>query len=108
MENPPKLMGMQLVTEDNYRRFVAGKQHVKIENVEVEIGRPWRIKEFGPPKDYKSEEFTVWSFPSRGDWATHSGNYRGNWSPYIPRNLITKYSKPGELVDRKSTRLNSS
>src|SRR2546430_17436240 len=68
MANPPKLMGMQLVTEDNYRRFVAGKQHVKIENVDVEIGRPWRIKEFGPPKDYKSEEFTVWSFPSTADW----------------------------------------
>src|SRR2546430_10715499 len=42
MANPPKLMGMQLVTEDEYRRFVAEKQHVKIENVEVEIGRPWR------------------------------------------------------------------
>jgi len=48
--------------EDEYRRFVAEKQHVKIENVEVEIGRPWRIKEFGPPTDYKPEEFTVWSF----------------------------------------------
>src|SRR2546428_6949919 len=117
MANPQKLMGMQIVTEEDYRRFVAEKQRVKIENVDVEIGRPWRIKEFGPPRDYKSEEFTVWSFPSRGDWATHSGNYRGNWSPYIPRNLITKYSKPGELVldqmcgsgtDRKSTRLNSS
>ena len=62
MTNLPKLMGMQLVTEEDYRRFVAEKQHVKIENVNVEIGRPWRIKEFGPPKDYKSEEFTVWSF----------------------------------------------
>src|SRR2546428_9012110 len=91
-------MGMQLVMEEDYRRFVAEKKHVRIENVDVEIGRPWRIKEFAPPQDYKSEEFTVWSFPSRGDWATHSGNYRGNWSPYIPRNLIMKYSKPGELV----------
>src|SRR2546427_308846 len=54
MTNPPKLMGMQLVTEEDYRRFVAEKQHVKIENVDVEIGRPWRIKEFGPPKDYKT------------------------------------------------------
>ncbi len=61
--NPPKLKGMQLVTEEDYRRFTAKKQHVKIENIDVEIGRPWRIKEFGPPKDYKSEEFTVWSVP---------------------------------------------
>ncbi|HCC69288.1 MAG TPA: hypothetical protein DEP99_05315, partial [Nitrospiraceae bacterium] len=28
----------------------------------------------------------------------HSGEYRGNWSPYIPRNVILKYSKAGELV----------
>ena len=89
---------MHAVTEEDYRKFTAEKRQVKIGNVDVEIGRPWKVKEFGPPKDYKSEEFTVWSFPSRGDWATHSGNYRGNWSPFIPRNLIEKYSKPGDLV----------
>lgn len=50
------------------------------------------------PKDFKEEKTTVWSFRQRGDWATHSGEYRGNWSPYIPRNVILKYSKPGELV----------
>jgi len=50
------------------------------------------------PKDFKEEQTTVWSFKQRGDWATHSGEYRGNWSPYIPRNVILKYSKPGELV----------
>ena len=38
------------------------------------------------------------SLPGRGDWATHIGNYRGNWSPYIPRNLILRYTAPGELV----------
>jgi DNA modification methylase len=50
------------------------------------------------PKDFKEEQTTVWSFKQRGNWATHSGEYRGNWSPYIPRNIILKYSKPGELV----------
>jgi len=30
--------------------------------------------------------------------ATVVGNYRGNWSPYIPRNLILRYTAPGELV----------
>ncbi|MFN3135595.1 MAG: site-specific DNA-methyltransferase, partial [Candidatus Kryptonium sp.] len=50
------------------------------------------------PKYFKEERTTVWSFKQRGDWATHSGEYRGNWSPYIPRNVILKYSKPGELV----------
>uniref|UniRef100_A0A7C4TKY4 Methyltransferase domain-containing protein n=1 Tax=candidate division WWE3 bacterium TaxID=2053526 RepID=A0A7C4TKY4_UNCKA len=50
------------------------------------------------PKDFKEEQTTVWSFKQRGEWATHSGEYRGNWSPYIPRNVILKYSKPGETV----------
>lgn len=50
------------------------------------------------PKNFKEEQTTVWSFKQRGNWATHSGEYRGNWSPYIPRNVILKYSKPGELV----------
>ena len=26
------------------------------------------------------------------------GNYRGNWSPYIPRNLILRYTAHGDLV----------
>jgi hypothetical protein len=50
------------------------------------------------PKDFKEEQTTIWSFKQRGNWATHSGEYRGNWSPYIPRNVLLKYSKPGELV----------
>ncbi len=50
------------------------------------------------PDDFKLETNTVWCFPDRGDWATHDGNYRGNWSPYIPRNLILRYSKLNDLV----------
>lgn len=33
------------------------------------------------PKSFREETTTVWSFKSRGNWATHSGEYRGNWSP---------------------------
>mgnify|MGYP002512377336 CR=1 FL=1 len=44
------------------------------------------------PDSFKLEETTVWSFPDRGKWATHSGKYRGNWTPYVPRNLILRYS----------------
>ena len=40
----------------------------------------------------------MWSFQNRGNWATHSGSYRGNWSPYVPRNLILRYSKQDEWV----------
>ncbi len=50
------------------------------------------------PKDFREERTTVWSFKNRGNWATHSGEYRGNWSPYIPRNVILRYSQPNELV----------
>lgn len=42
--------------------------------------------------NFKLEMTTVWSFPKRGNWATHSGMYRGNWSPYVPRNLILKFT----------------
>jgi len=41
---------------------------------------------------------TVWSFPERGSWATHRGDYRGNWAPQIPRALMLKYTNPGETV----------
>lgn len=44
------------------------------------------------------EPTTIWSFPERGSWATHSGKYRGNWTPYVPRNLILGYSKPGDWI----------
>ena len=50
------------------------------------------------PKDFRMEANTVWSFPNRGNWATHKGDYRGNWSPYIPRNVILRYSKESETV----------
>lgn len=50
------------------------------------------------PANFRPETTTVWSFKQRGNWATHDGRYRGNWSPYIPRNLILRYTKPGELV----------
>lgn len=50
------------------------------------------------PKGFQPETTTVWSFKNRGKWATHDGHYRGNWSPYIPRNLILRYSRPYEVV----------
>ena len=50
------------------------------------------------PDNFELEMNTVWSFPERGDWATHDAKWRGNWSPYIPRNLILRYSKEGDLL----------
>lgn len=50
------------------------------------------------PDDFELEMTTHWSFPKRGDWATHDAKWRGNWSPYIPRNIILRYSKEGDLA----------
>jgi DNA modification methylase len=50
------------------------------------------------PEDFELEMTSVWSFPKRGNWATHDAKWRGNWSPYIPRNVILRYSKEGEWV----------
>lgn len=44
------------------------------------------------------ERTTVWSFPKRGDWAVHKGDYKGNWPPQIPFNLIKQYTKKNEIV----------
>lgn len=50
------------------------------------------------PDDFELEMTTHWTFPKRGDWATHDAKWRGNWSPYIPRNIILRYSQENDLV----------
>ncbi len=65
-------------------------------NISV-LEKPKKVK-YWEPKTFKEETTTVWSYKQRGDWATHDGRYRGNWSPYIPRNLILKYSEPGDII----------
>jgi len=50
------------------------------------------------PENFELETNTVWTFPNRGKWATHDAKYRGNWSPYIPRNVILRYSAEGDTV----------
>jgi len=50
------------------------------------------------PENFKLEETTRWSFQKRGNWANHTGEYRGNWPPQIPRNLILRYSEKHDVV----------
>ena len=50
------------------------------------------------PKSFETEITTVWSFPERGNWATHNPKFRGNFAPQIARNVILKYSKEGDIV----------
>lgn len=49
-------------------------------------------------RTFKMEQTTLWSFKDRGNWASHRGDYPGNWSPYVPRNIILRYSKEGDVV----------
>ena len=56
-----------------------------------------KIKKWAPD-DFELEMTTHWSFPKRGNWATHDAKWRGNWSPYIPRNVLLRYSKEGDWV----------
>ena len=58
---------------------------------------PKKIKKW-EPEDFELEMTTHWSFPKRGDWATHDAKWRGNWSPYIPKNILLRYSQEGDLV----------
>jgi len=88
---------MRLIQVAEYKQFLKENLSVPVENVQVKLVKDWKIQCYQPAK-FSREEWTVWSFPERGDWATHIGDYRGNWSPYIPRNLIERYTKPGELV----------
>lgn len=50
------------------------------------------------PENFELEMTTHWSFPQRGNWATHDAKWRGNWSPYIPRNIILRYSNEKDLI----------
>ncbi|MHA1859903.1 MAG: TRM11 family SAM-dependent methyltransferase [Candidatus Asgardarchaeia archaeon] len=90
---------MREVTPEDYLDFIKTHKFVVIENVKLEIGKKWPVREL-QPKNFRVETTTVWSFPNRGDWATHHLNvgYRGNWAPEVPRNLILKYTKPGDTV----------
>ncbi|MEM0143734.1 MAG: DNA methyltransferase [Candidatus Parvarchaeum sp.] len=90
---------MHEITDEDYKKFLNMHKKIVIEDTELEIGSHKNIKVL-EPEDFKQEVTNVWSFPKRGDWATHSLNarYRGNWAPQVARNLILRYSKEGDIV----------
>lgn len=93
-----KLIEMKEVTKEDFSKFVKKQKTVTIEDTILEVGNPHKIKNLQPK--FELETNTVWSFPKRGDWATHylNAKYRGNWAPQVPRNIILRYSKKGDAV----------
>ncbi|MDI3541952.1 MAG: hypothetical protein PWQ62_866 [Candidatus Methanomethylophilaceae archaeon] len=74
--------------------------NVVIENKTIRSWRNYKksIINGMQPENFQLQRTTVWSFPDRGDWASHTPQYRGNWSPHVARNVILRYSQPGDLV----------
>lgn len=88
---------MEEFTWARYERNLADYETVIVEGKEIRLEGERRVKTFGPTQE-EDQQSTVWSFPDRGRWATHKASYRGNWSPWVPRNLILKYTEPGDTV----------
>jgi len=88
---------MREITEQEYREFAEDRDEIAVDGTRVKLLQGSQIKLY-EPKDFSLEKTTVWSFEHRGNWATHRGNYRGNWAPQIPRNIILRYSEEGDLV----------
>lgn len=91
-------ISMSEITQKDYEEFSNIYNEVNVGNEKIKLHRVWDVSNLSPSEDYRLEDTTFWSFPERGRWATHTSNYRGNWSPYIPRNLILKYTKVGDLI----------
>ncbi len=88
---------MRLITQADYLSFFARQKTVAAGDVEIRLKGHQRPKKLRPD-DFKTETTTLWSFPKRGKWATHRAAYRGNWAPQIARNVIERYSLPGDTV----------
>jgi len=89
---------MREVPVEEYLDFVSKHKAITIEDQVISLD-PIEVRRFEPlPEELTDVSTTVWSFPERGAWATHRGDYRGNWAPQIPRALILKYTNPGDTV----------
>ena len=89
--------GMKKITREELKIFLKTHNEIVIEEKALPIGQPKTIVEF-QPSSFKLERTNAWSFPDREKWATHAGDFRGNWPPQLVRNIVLRFSKPNELV----------
>ncbi|ADI31351.1 TRM11 family SAM-dependent methyltransferase [Staphylothermus hellenicus] len=98
LQRNSNVAGMRRVSYDDYLEFLKNNRAVEIEGNRISL-EPIRVKRLYPlPQELTDISTTVWSFPKRGSWATHRGDYRGNWPPQMARALILAYTMPGETV----------
>jgi DNA modification methylase len=94
---------MREVTEHDYQALLLTTSELVFTNhltgkaIRIKIGGEKHLEKTAPD-NFTLETTTVWSFPARGDWATHKGDYRGNWPPQLARNLILRYTQSTDLV----------
>ena len=93
-------LGREIVYPSMIEVFESQSADVLIENKTI---KPWKVFKKNTeyrtqPLDFSIEKTTVWSFRDRGDWASHTPQYRGNWSPRVVRNVIELYTKQGDIV----------
>ncbi|MEZ0394587.1 MAG: DNA methyltransferase [Desulfurococcaceae archaeon] len=92
------VISMREISVDEYQSFVSRTKKIVVDGQEISLD-PIRVHRFSPvPEELADVSTTVWSFPDRGSWATHRGDYRGNWAPQVARALILMYTEPGDLV----------
>jgi Predicted DNA modification methylase len=98
LEKVDLMKAMVSITDADYKEFYRKQNEVVIANKKLFLPKKWRIVSLSPSDNILQANTTFWSFPERGNWATHDGKYRGNWSPIIPRNLILRYTEKGDTV----------
>lgn len=87
---------MKEITFQDYLHFLKQTREITIGKKKFLLGKR-KITQLNP-KNFILERTNVWSFPKRGTWATHKGDFRGNWPPQLVRNIILRFSRPKETV----------
>ncbi len=96
--NSDNKIGMRKINYHEYMDFVTSRKEIIIGNSIIKLNAI-KIDRIIPNQEELTDiTTTVWSFPKRGSWATHRGNYRGNWPPQMARGLILMYTRPGDTV----------
>jgi len=89
---------LKQISFKDYLEYVSRFGEVEVEGQKIRL-EPIEVVRLEPsPEELADVSTTVWSFPKRGAWATHRGDYRGNWPPQMARALILRYTDPGETV----------